>query len=68
MHNKQKNNKSHQYVVTVVLNYEEEGKNSQRISKILPFIGRWNWEEVSGPSEINDWENYSNDCFSSLIC
>ena len=33
-----KDNKSFQYTVTVTLNYEETGKNPERIAKVKPFI------------------------------
>ena len=33
-----KDNKSFQYAVTVTLNYEETGKNPERITKVKPFI------------------------------
>ena len=33
-----KDNKSFQYAVTVTLNYEETGKNTERITKVKSFI------------------------------
>ena len=47
------NNKSHkwkkkdkclQFVVTVTLNYEEVKKDPQRVTKIKPFVNKYNWE------------------------
>ena len=33
-----------QYTVTVVLNHEEIKKDLQRITKIKPFVNKYNWE------------------------
>ena len=35
----------------VTLNLEEIKKNSQRITKIKPFINKNNWERINFPSE-----------------
>ena len=37
-----KDNKSFQYAVTSVLNHEEIGKHSERISNFKPFINKYN--------------------------
>ena len=37
-----RNNKCFQYAVTVVLNHEEMEKYLQRITKIKPFMNRYN--------------------------
>ena len=47
-------NKCFQCTLTVTLNYEETKKNSQRISQIVPFISKYNWEGISYPSEKGD--------------
>ena len=46
-----KDNKCFQYAVTVGLNYEEIGKYAERITKIKPFINKYNWEGINFPSE-----------------
>ena len=51
-----KDNKCFQYTTTVELDHKETGKNSQRISKIKPFINKYNWEGINYPSEKDDWE------------
>ena len=38
----QKDNKCFQYTVTVALNHEEIGKSPERITKIKPFINKYN--------------------------
>ena len=51
-----KDNKCLQYFVTVRLSYEEIKKDPQRITKIKPFINKYNWEGVHFPSEKDDWK------------
>ena len=51
-----KDNKCFQYAVTVALNHEEIGKHSERITKIKPFINKYNWEETNFSSEKDDWK------------
>ena len=41
---------------TVALNYEEIKKDPQRVTKIEPFINKYNWEETNFSSEKDDWE------------
>ena len=31
-------------------------KNPQRITKIKPFINKYNWEGINFPSEKDDWK------------
>ena len=40
-----KGNNCFQYTVTVALNQEEIKKNSQKKTKIKPFINKYNWGE-----------------------
>ena len=42
-----KDNKCFQYTVTVALNHEEIKKYLQRITKIKPFINKYNWERIN---------------------
>ena len=35
--------------VTVALNHEEIKKDPQRITKIKPFINKYNWEGINFP-------------------
>ena len=49
--NKKKKNKCFQYDVAVALNHKEKKKDSQRITKIKPFLNEYNWEEINFPSE-----------------
>ena len=38
------------------MNYEEIKKDSRIITKIKPFINRYNWEGINFPSEKDDWK------------
>ena len=47
-----------QYDITVALNHQNIENNTQRISKIKPFIGQYNWKEIDFPSHSKDWEKF----------
>ena len=49
-----------QYGLTVALNYEKIKKDPQKISKIKPFIDRYNWKEIDFPSHGKDWEKFES--------
>ena len=51
-------NKCFQYTVTVALYHKEITKDPQRITKIKPFIDKYNWERMDYPSEKDDWKEY----------
>ena len=53
-----KDKKCFQYAVTVVLNHEEIGKNSERITKTKPFINTHKWKGINIPSEKDDWKEF----------
>ena len=33
-------------------------RDPQRITKIKPFINKYNWEGINFPSERNDWKKF----------
>ena len=41
-----------------MLNHEGIKKDPQRITKIKPFINKYNWERINIPSEKDDWEKF----------
>ena len=55
-----KNNdyKCFQYAVTLALKLDKINKNSQRISKIKPFIEEYNWKDIDFPSTSKDWKKF----------
>ena len=42
--------------VTAMTNHEEIKKDLQRITKIEPFINKYNWEEIYFISRKDDWK------------
>ena len=54
MNPKNSDDKFFQYALPVALNYEQIKKDPQRISKIKPFIGQYNWKEIDFPSHRKD--------------
>ena len=46
-----KENKFFQYAVLVAFNHEKIKKDPQRITKIKPFINKYNWEGINFSSE-----------------
>ena len=55
-----KNNdyKCFQYAITVTLNHDKINRNSQRISKIKPFIEQYNWNGIEFPPTSKDWKKF----------
>ena len=43
-----------QYVVTVALNHESIGKNTQRVAKIRPSIDQYEWKNIDFLTESKD--------------
>ena len=46
----EKGNKCLQYAVTIALNQEEIGNHVERITKVKPFINKYNRKEIKFPS------------------
>ena len=53
-----KDEKCFKFTATVALNHEEIKKYPQRITKIKPFIDKYNWKGINYPSEKNDWKKF----------
>ena len=49
-----------QYAVTVALNYEQIKDHSERISKIKPFIDKYDWKEIDFSSQGKDWKTFES--------
>ena len=47
-----------QYAITVALNYQNIGRDSQRISKNKPFINQYNWKRIEFPTEQKDCKKF----------
>ena len=44
------------YSIVAALHHEEIGKNPNRITKLAPFIDRYNWSDISFSTEQKDWK------------
>ena len=47
-----------QHAITIALNYEEIGKNPERITKIKPLMNKFNWKDIDFTSHKNDWNEF----------
>ena len=57
---KNNDNKFFQYAVTLALNLNKTKKKTQRVSKIKPFIEKYNWEDIDFPSTSEDWKKFES--------
>ena len=48
------------WAVTVALHYGEIGVHPERISKIRPFVNRYNWNGINFPIPSNQWKKFEN--------
>ena len=55
-----------QYVVTVALNHQSINNNPERITRIKPFTGQYNWKDIEFPSHMNDWKKFSSNSKSAF--
>ena len=55
---KNNDDKCLQYAVTLALNLDKIKKDPQRVSKIKPFIEKYNWEDIDFPSTGKDWKKF----------
>ena len=55
-----KDDRCFQYAITVAFNYEQIGDHPERISKIKPFIGKYDWKEIDFPSQGKDWKKFES--------
>ena len=53
---KNNDDKCFQYAVTLTLNLDKTKRDSQRTSKIKPFIDQYNWKDIDFPSTSKDWK------------
>ena len=57
---KNNDDKCFQYALTVALNNRNIKNNPERISKIKPFIGKYNWNQIDFPSHKIDWKKFKS--------
>ena len=58
---KNNDDKCFQYALTIALNDQNIKKDPQRITKIKPFIDRYNWKEIDFLSHGKDWKKFESD-------
>ena len=58
INHKNNDDKCFQYAVTLALNLHNIKNNPQRVSKIKPFIEKYNWEDIDFPSTSKDWKKF----------
>ena len=46
------------YAATLALNIDKINKDTQRISKIKPFIDQYNWKDIEFPPTSKDWRKF----------
>ena len=54
-------NKCFQYAITVALNHQSIGNNPQRISKIEPFMGQYEWKNIDFLTTSKVWKKFEQD-------
>ena len=47
-----------QYAATLALNLDNINNHPEKISKIRPFIGQYNWKDIDFPPTNKDWEKF----------
>ena len=55
---KNNDDKCFQYPVTLALNLDNIDNHPERISKIKPFINKYNWKDKDFPSTSKDWKKF----------
>ena len=57
---KNNDDKCFQYAVTLALNLDNIDNHPERVSKIKPFIEKYNWEDIDFPSTSKDWKRFES--------
>ena len=57
---KNNNDKCFQYAVTLSLNLNSIDNHPERISKIKPFINKYNWKDIDFPAMSKDWKKFES--------
>ena len=57
---KNDDDKCFQYTVTLSLNLNSIDNHPERISKITPFINKYNWKDIDFPAMSKDWKKFES--------
>ena len=63
---KNKDNKCFQYAVTLALHLDNIDNHRERISKIRPFIDKYDWKDIEFPPTSKDWRKFESNNKISL--
>ena len=63
---KNKDNKCFQYAVTLALHLDNIDNHRERISKIKPFIDKYDWKDIEFPPTSKDWRKFESNNKISL--
>ena len=55
---KNNDHKCFQYAATLALNFDNINNHPEKISKIRPFIDKYNWKDIDFPATGNDWKKF----------
>ena len=56
--NNNNNNNNFQNALDDVLNYQTVEKDPQWISKLKPYINKYNWEGINFPAGSKEWQKF----------
>ena len=56
--NNNNNNSNFQNALNDALNYQSIEKDPQRISKLKPYINKYNWEGINVPAGSKEWQKF----------
>ena len=56
--NNNNNNNDFQNALDDALNYQTIESNPQRISKLKPYINKYNWEGINFPAGSKEWQKF----------
>ena len=51
-------NECFKWAVTVALHHQEIGNDPERISKIKPYVDKYNWAGINFPTPRNQWKKF----------
>ena len=62
-----KDNKCFQYAIIAALNYQNINHNTERISKLKPFINNYNWDNIDFPAGHKDYSAFEKNNSDAAI-
>ena len=56
--NNNNNSNNFQNALDDALNYQTIESNPQRISKLKPYVNKYNWKGINFPAGSKEWQNF----------